>query len=138
MKLTVRHRHPWEDITLLASTDRAANKWQLERNDGNGEGWWRVTAVIRDAHMNWDTTDLSLWEGLREGEPDLIRQYFPEATRAVPVGVPFVVSWSMPDWYDRHPLKGKPPLTRFISPNGTVFEFSYDEIFLGTNEHTFG
>jgi hypothetical protein len=124
MGITVYHAHIYDDVTLLASTDPAANAWRLEVEDDQEPVWLPIDAVIMDSHLNWSTPDLTLWDALRRGEPTAIKKEFPKASPVIPAG-PFAVMWDVSDWYytPRNPRTGKNYRFRFTDPDGAEFEF---------------
>lgn len=120
MGINIYKRHAYDDVTLLASTDLEASQWTLEVERFEPT-WELVRAVVMDSHLNWSTTDLSLWEGLRRGDGTSIKQAFPEARPGVPAGVPFAVMWNVSNWvYDRLEQR-----FRFTDPDGSVYEFQH-------------
>lgn len=131
MGITVYKCHAYDDVTLLASTDLEASQWELEVEGDNMPAWLHVTAVIMDTHLNWSTTDLSLWEGLYRGDAAVIRQAFPRASDVVPAGVPFAVMWNVSNWVYgdlQHSF-------RFIDPRGSIYDFQHD---WRQPQHSFG
>jgi hypothetical protein len=122
MGINIYRRHAYDDVTLLASTDLEASQWTLEVEGHQNSTWQPVMAVVMDSHLNWSTTDLSLWEGLCHGDATSIKQAFPEASSVVPAGVPFAVMWNVSEWVYEWLNQG----FRFIDPPGSIYEFQHD------------
>ena len=139
MGLTVFMRHIYDDVALLASTDAEANSWRLEAESRHGPGWVPVASVIECANLNWSTPDLTMWDELREGDPNTIRRAFPDASRGIPVGEPLAVMWDVSSYYYnwQSPQAGKGYLLRFTDPLGETFEFGHSVI-SGNDQYTFG
>jgi len=138
MGLTVFRRYAYDDVSLLASTDPAANAWRLEVEGSQAPEWLPVDAIIMDSHMNWSTPDLTLWNVLRRGEPSAIQKTFSNSSHVVPAGVPFAVTWNLSTWYEwKNTRTGGEFWFRFTDPVGTVFDFQYQSL-LGEREHVFG
>lgn len=131
MGINIYRRHAYDDVTLLASTDLEASQWTLEVESDENSTCQPVQAVVMDSHLNWSTTDLSLWEGLCHGDATSIRQAFPEASSVVPAGVPFAVMWDVSRWVYGKLEHG----FRFTDPHGSIYEFQHD---LRHPEHSFG
>lgn len=129
MGISIHKRHAYDDVTLLASTDLEASHWTLEQRDEHS-AWQPVQAKVVDSHLNWSTTDLSLWEGLCHGD-ETSRQAFPEARSVAPAGVPFAVMWDVSKWV--YGTQGH--RFRFTGPDGSSYEFQHD---WDHPEHSFG
>lgn len=121
----------YDDVTLLASVDRDASVWALAV-DGPAQGafdaprWVPIEAKIVDDHLNWSTADLSHWGSLRNAEPGTIDRVFPEASPAVPAGLPMAVMWDISAWvYGTNSRTGAPHRFRFTDPRGSTHEFEY-------------
>jgi hypothetical protein len=122
LTLTVFTRHPYSDVTLIASTDPQANAWQLEVEDDEAPKWLPIEAKIMDSHLNWSTPDLTLWDVLRLGEPSTIHTVFPDAGRSTPASAPFAVMWDVSAWTN---TTTEALRFRFTDPAGIVFDLPY-------------
>lgn len=126
LSLTVFTRHPYSDVTLLASADPHANAWRLKVEDDQVPKWLPVEAMIMDSHLNWSTPDLTLWDVLRLGEPGTIHTVFPDAGRGIPASAPFAVMWDVSAWTNTRP--GDAFRFRFTDPAGIVFDLPYQSL----------
>ena len=139
MGLSVQMRYVYDDVALIVSTDLEASRWKLEVLVGDVDQWQPVPAKVTDAHMNWSTADLELWDELRGDDESVVERVFPDADETIPARRPFAVMWNISSWYDRqNPSAEDDYRFRFTAPSGSEYEFTYPEMLRGAGNHVFG
>ena len=108
MDFTLYLRRVYDDVALLLSVAPDACDWKLEVDDGLLERTL-VPAKIVDSHLNWSTSDLTLWTQLRNADSVLIQHLFPDSSKDAPASTPFAVAWDISRWHwNVNSTTGKP------------------------------